>query len=63
MLGADLHSPSKFIVCWTRDGGATGGTGQALRIADHYEIPVFNLFDPGAALRLKTFVQPEGIFA
>lgn len=36
---------SSFIVCWTKDGGPTGGTGQALRIAQHFGIKIYNLFD------------------
>lgn len=32
-----------LIICWTADGGASGGTGQAMKIARHYNIPVFNL--------------------
>jgi hypothetical protein len=44
--------PSKFVACWTVDGEATGGTGQALRIAAAHNIPVFNLFDPTAEARL-----------
>lgn len=43
VLGRDLQSPSKFVICWTRDGKATGGTGQALRIAEHHKIPIINL--------------------
>lgn len=51
VLGADLKSPARFILCWTPDGatekttGETGGTGQAIRIAndDAYKIPVWNL--------------------
>lgn len=35
---------SSFVICWTKDGKASGGTGQALRIAEHYKIPIFNLF-------------------
>lgn len=35
---------SEFVVCWTHDGTAVGGTGQAIRIANHYDIPVFNMF-------------------
>lgn len=47
VLSADLNTPVEFVVAWTKDGYATGGTGQALRIADAYKIPVFNLFwDP-----------------
>lgn len=55
VLGHDLTPPyerkSKFLICWTSDGvitGAetgkgTGGTGQAIRIADRYGVPVYNL--------------------
>lgn len=44
VLGYDLKTPVKFIICWTRDGKASGGTGQALRIAEKLGIPVYNLF-------------------
>lgn len=44
VLGLDLNSPVDFIVCWTRDGKASGGTGQALRIAQDLKIPVYNLY-------------------
>lgn len=43
VLGRDLDDPSKFIVCYTENGEVKGGTGQALRIAEYYRIPVFNL--------------------
>lgn len=43
VLGPDMNDPSEFVVCWTRDGKASGGTGQAIRIARAYGIPVFNL--------------------
>jgi len=33
VLGADLKTPSSFVVCWTEGGKGGGGTGQALRIA------------------------------
>ena len=52
VLGADLASPSSFVVCWTADAGLDGsgvysdGTGQALRIAHAYGIRVFNLARP-----------------
>jgi hypothetical protein len=62
VLGPDLNggeflanaggSPSKFVACWTADGKASGGTGQALRIAEAHGIPIFNLFDPTAEARL-----------
>lgn len=43
VLGMDLVSPVEFILCWTPRGAITGGTGQALRIAKAYSIPVCNL--------------------
>jgi hypothetical protein len=46
VLGRTLNKPSKFIICYTTDGCFSGGTGQALRIAKHYRIPIYNLHDP-----------------
>lgn len=56
ILGADLETPSQFVVCWTKDGKASGGTGQALRIAASINIPIFNLHDPEAQYRLHAHV-------
>lgn len=42
VLGSDLETLSKFIICWTKNGTGQGGTGQAIRIAKHYNIPVFD---------------------
>lgn len=39
VLGSNLLTPVDFILFWTKDGKASGGTGQALRMAKHYEIP------------------------
>ena len=36
---------SKFVLCWTKDGLGAGGTGQALRIANFYGVPIFDLGD------------------
>lgn len=43
VLGKNMDSPADLIVCWTFDGKASGGTGQALRIAEDYKIPILNL--------------------
>ena len=43
VLGLELNEPSEFIICWTENGENIGGTSQALRIAEHYSIPIFNL--------------------
>ena len=45
ILGPFLNDPVKFVVCWTPDGKASGGTGQAMRIAESEGIPIYNLFD------------------
>lgn len=42
ILGLDLNTPSKFVICWTEGGKGLGGTGQALRVAKHYKIPIFD---------------------
>lgn len=42
ILGYDLESPSDFVICWTKDGKGSGGTGQAIRIAKDNNIPVFD---------------------
>mgnify|MGYP000881575594 FL=1 len=42
ILGKDLNTPCQFVVCWTKSGKGKGGTGQAIRIAKHYEIPIFD---------------------
>ena len=57
VLGKDLISPSKFVICWTPDGKASGGTGQALRIADAYDVKVFNLFTTSARFNLRETVK------
>jgi hypothetical protein len=43
ILGKDLKSPVNAVVCWTPNGDGSGGTGQAIRIANAYNIPVFDL--------------------
>jgi hypothetical protein len=59
VLGADLASPSSFVVCWTAEASLDGkgvyadGTGQALRIAHGYGIPIFNLARPEHALLMR----------
>ena len=51
---------SRFVVCWTADGKASGGTGQAIRCAEAYKIPIFNLHDPKAFDRLAKLLGEIG---
>jgi hypothetical protein len=54
ILGNDGTNISKFVLCWTPDGcingnhttKETGGTGQAIRIATAYHVPVINMKSP-----------------
>lgn len=63
ILGDDLNTPSKFVVCWTRDGATsktsrnTGGTGQAIRIATHLGIPVYNIANRSCLSYVKSFMN------
>lgn len=43
VLGMKLDSPTDVVIGWTVDGKATGGTGQAIRVAQDLGIPVANL--------------------
>lgn len=45
VLGRDLKTPSSFLVCWTKDGVAAGGTRTAIVLAEQNNIPVWNLGD------------------
>ena len=60
-----LDKVSQLVICWTPDGCSdgkkttrdTGGTGQALRIAADYNIPIFNLENEDALDRLTNFLN------
>lgn len=59
VLGVDVLNPmlSKFVVCWTPGGRGSGGTGQALRIATYYEVPIFDLAIPTARERVEMMLR------
>lgn len=44
ILGPSLDIPADFVICYTVDGKSSGGTGQALRMAEEFEISVYNLY-------------------
>lgn len=46
ILGADLATPVRLVICWTRDAAGQGGTGQALRIARAHSITIHDLGIP-----------------
>ena len=63
ILGESLNDPVNFVVCWTPDGSEgitsreTGGTGQAIRLAHKYEIPICNMQRADWKIRLRQIVD------
>jgi len=62
VLGPDVTNPtpSEFIICWTPKAAGSGGTGQAIRIAKAWEVPVYDLADDQQLFELK--VRLNGSF-
>ena len=57
LLGENLNNPVKFVICYTKDGKNSGGTGLGMNIADAKSIPVFNLFFPNVRKRIDKFLE------
>ena len=58
LLGGDLETPVDFVLCWTENGLTRGGTGQGIRIARAYQIPIFNFGLPNLAVSdLENFLK------
>ena len=65
ILGSDCKTPALFVVCYTKDGCEhdrsrtkdTGGTGMAISIASLCGVPVFNLKNEDAPIRLTAFIE------
>jgi len=43
VLGSNLDRLTDMVICWTVDGGPTGGTGQAIRLAMQHGVQIVNL--------------------
>jgi hypothetical protein len=62
VLGRDLEAPATLVVCWTEDGSLdssgprVGGSGQALRIAHDFAVPVLNLSRPEHLAELSCYL-------
>lgn len=62
ILGQDLNTLVEFVLCYTKNGKRSGGTGQALRIAEDYKIKIFDfgLYEEDLDLlktELKNFLE------
>lgn len=59
VLGQDLSTPSKFLICWAKEdkqGNPTGGTRTAYMLAINNNIPCFNLFNEDDRNRIKLWL-------
>lgn len=59
IFGYDVTNPdfSDFVLCYTKDAKGEGGTGQALRIAKHFDIPIYDFGDPLVAQIFSTLLK------
>ena len=60
LLGDDLTTPSKFLVCWapmTGEDTISGGTSTAWEIAKLHNVPRFNINNPVDLLRIKEWLN------
>ena len=62
IFGSDMKTPVEFVVCWTKDGKASGGTGQCIRVATYYKIPVYNLKNEQDIQKLFSHINTQSIF-
>lgn len=66
VLGRRLDQPSRFLLCWTPDGAQettsrlTGGTGQAIRVANAYGVLVHNLQRPDVRRMAERWLASVG---
>ena len=68
VLGADLKSPTRMVICWTADGAEaeaetsanTGGTRTAIVLAFRSGVPVVNFRRGERMSRLKLLVEASG---
>lgn len=64
ILGINLDSPSKFVICWAEprgtNGDVKGGTGTAVRLGMSHGCTIFNLYYPDVQERMRNFVNKGG---
>lgn len=54
ILGENLDEPVQFVLCWTPNAEAVGGTRTAIVLAQNWGIPVLNLANPAHRARVET---------
>lgn len=56
ILGPNLDDPVHFVICWTPSTNH-GGTSQAIRIANHHHVPVYNLHDEDTYETIESLIE------
>ena len=61
VLGETVSEENKsaFVICWTPKGELKGGTRQAILLAQHFHIPVFNLGNPQILEQVQAALQQD----
>lgn len=59
IAGLDGSTFVDFVLCWSPNGTGSGGTGQAIRLANQLNIPVYDLGKEGAYKELVTIIAKE----
>ena len=57
VLGKNLNEPVDFVVCYTQNGEMSGGTSQAMRIANEHNIPVYNIYSLEGYCNFLTYLR------
>jgi len=57
ILGKDSKDKlSEFVICYTSDGKTSGGTGQAIRLAQSMGIKIYNLYDSDVRKKFEKII-------
>lgn len=59
VLGRTLRDPVRFLIAYTDNGQVVGGTGLALKIAQHYGINIHNLGDESVLDRIVLWLNQQ----
>lgn len=59
VAGLDGATFVDFVICWTPNGSGSGGTGQAIRLANQLNIPVYDLGKEGGYKEVITFLGKQ----
>lgn len=62
ILGPKCIVVPEFVICWTPGGKEKGGTGQGIRMAKDFRIPIFNLALVDDISKLESVIDNQDIF-